>query len=359
MGELNPARLQAARRRRGLTMTALAKRIGVQQRSISAFEKGEFPPAESTVDAIAKELQFPVRFFFGDDITIPDSDTASFRSLSRMKAGERDAALGAGGLALLLNNWVEERFDLPSCDLPDLSGEDPDAAAEYARSHWGLGYRPIANMVHLLEHKGVRVFSLAEDTSAVDAFSFWHGDTPFVFLNTRKSAERSRFDAAHELGHLLVHRHGAPSGQSAETEANTFASAFLMPASSVWGKIRRSVTLGSLVHQKKNWIVSVAALAYRLHKLGMISDWQYRNLCIQMGEYRISEPEPAPRERSQVMKKIFSALAEDGITKARVAEELAIPLTELEGLIFGLVVTEGNSKPNRSARKGGQLRVVK
>ena len=119
------------------------------------------------------------------------------------------------------------------------------------------------------------------------------------------------------------------------------------------------MTLGSLVHQKRNWIVSVAALAYRLHKLEMISDWQYRNLCIQMGEYRISEPEPAPRERSQVMKKIFSALAEDGMTKTKVAEGLAIPLTELESLIFGLVVTDGGSSSNRPGGKGSRLRVVK
>src|SRR3546814_6955040 len=84
-------------------------------------------------------------------------------------------------------------------------------------------------MIKLLESKGVHVFSLAEDTKNVDAFSCWRNGQPFVFLNTFKSAERSRFDAAHELAHLVLHRHGGPQGREAETEANQFASAFLMP----------------------------------------------------------------------------------------------------------------------------------
>jgi hypothetical protein len=54
------------------------------------------------------------------------------------------------------------------------------------------------------------VFSLALDAAEVDAFSMWRQSTPYVFLNTKKSAEHGRFDAAHELGHLVLHRHGSP-----------------------------------------------------------------------------------------------------------------------------------------------------
>lgn len=78
------------------------------------------------------------------------------------------------------------------------------------RNHWGIGERPIGNMVHLLEAKGVRVFSLTERSRRIDAYSLWLEGIPFVFLNTMKTAEHGRTDAAHELGHLLMHRHGAP-----------------------------------------------------------------------------------------------------------------------------------------------------
>ena len=52
--------------------------------------------------------------------------------------------------------------------------------------------------------------------------------------DTNKTAEHSRFDAAHELGHLVLHRHGPPRGIEAERQANAFASAFLMPHGSVF-----------------------------------------------------------------------------------------------------------------------------
>ena len=42
-------------------------------------------------------------------------------------------------------------------------------------------------MIKLLESKGVRVFSLAENTKNVDAFSCWRNGTPYVFLNTFRS----------------------------------------------------------------------------------------------------------------------------------------------------------------------------
>ena len=61
-------------------------------------------------------------------------------------------------------------------------------------------------------------------------FSHWQGDVPFIFLNTTKTAERSRMDAAHELGHLVLHAHtGGGSTKPHEDEAQAFAAAFLMP----------------------------------------------------------------------------------------------------------------------------------
>ena len=89
------------------------------------------------------------------------------------------------------------------------------------------------------------------DALEVDAFSMWRQETPFVFLNTQKSAERTRFDAAHELGHLVLHRHGSPQGQDAEREANAFASAFLMPRASVLANAPRMATLDHLIPAEK------------------------------------------------------------------------------------------------------------
>jgi Zn-dependent peptidase ImmA (M78 family)/DNA-binding XRE family transcriptional regulator len=363
LGVFNPSRLTWARRRRGMTKTRLAAAVGVDLRSVSAYETGEFSPDGERLERIGRALKFPDGFFFGDDLEQPALDTASFRSLSKMTAGQRDTALGSGAVALLLNEWIESRFTLPEPDVPDLGRDaSPEGAAEAVRRAWGLGELPIKNMVHVLEARGVRVYSLAVDAIEVDAFSMWRQQRPFVFLNTLKSAEHGRFDAAHELGHLVLHRHAAPSGQQAEQDANAFASAFLMPAASVRAHAPRFATIDLLIRLKKIWNVSLAALTYRLHKLGLLSDWHYRKLYIEISSrgYRKSEPNRAPREVSQVLHKVFNALREEGVTKHDVAAALHVHPEDVNELVFGLALTalEGDGRVAATARPRPRFTVV-
>jgi Zn-dependent peptidase ImmA (M78 family) len=314
--------------------------IGVSPITISRLENGANEPEDETVDALARALDFPRGFFFAEDVDELPAEAASFRSLSSMTAKERDAALSAGVIAYLFNDWVAERFDLPSVDVPEQRADaSPETAAQVVRASWGLGEQPISSMIKLLESKGVRVFSLCEDTKNVDAFSCWRGDQPFVFLNTFKSTERSRFDAAHELGHLVLHRHGAPQdSRQAESEADRFASAFLMPMDDVQSRVRYVSDLESLVRAKKRWGVSVAALNYRLHKLRVVSDWQNRSLNIEMSSrgYRRSEPDGLPPETSALWPQVFTSLWRDRVTRENIAAELNVPSSELDTILFRL-----------------------
>lgn len=386
----NALRFALARKRRGMKKRELAKRVGITERSVSAYESGDQQPEVTTLGRISDVLGFPEAFFLGEDPELPTPDVASFRSLSKMTSSQRDMALGAGAVALLLNEWIEARFDLPPPDLPDLgrerssaelassnsiesepdyptssSSQDPEAGAEMLRAHWKLGEQPIRNMITLLESKGVRIYSLAIDAKEVDAFSMWSGGRAFMFLNTFKSAEHCRFDAAHELGHLVLHQHAQPQGPDLEREANAFASAFLMPRASVLSLAPRAPSLPSLIKYKKHWAVSVAALNYRLHALGLISDWTYRTICIQIAQegFRTSEPEGVAHEKSVILEKVFAALRDDGLTRASIAEQLAIDPGEVNALTFGLMLNAlkgGNRRAlERSRSMRTQLRLVK
>lgn len=360
----NPNRLKLARERRGVTITTLAKNIEMTTKIVSMYENGHQDPPPTTLEGIAKCLRFPVEFFYGDDIDELIPETVSFRALTKMKASQRDASIGAARLALQLHAWIDTRFELPSPDLPDLRNVEPEPAAASLRHDWGLGEMPIKNLVHLLESRGVRVFALDEKTRDMDAFSFWHGGVPFVFLNTNKSAEHSRFDAAHELAHLVLHKHGSPGGREAERQADQFASAFLMPRASVIAVAPRFAALDNLVRLKANWTVSVTALVRRLKDVGLISDWHYRNLCIECSRrgFRTQEPVPARRETSQVLNRIFELLREDGVSLHDVARELALPAEEIKTLVFALVVVGlqgGAVAPGRSARPKPSLRLIK
>jgi Zn-dependent peptidase ImmA (M78 family) len=355
----NPKRLSLARKRRRLSSKGFADLIGMSPVTVTRLEKANNEPEPETVDLIAKSLGFPRQFFFGDDIDELTRDAASFRSLTSMTAREREAALASGSLAYLLSDYISAKFNLPEPRLIELSHErDPAAAARTVRQVWALGEQPISSMIKLLESKGVRVFSLAENTKNVDAFSCWRNDIPYVFLNTFKSAERSRLDAAHELAHLVLHKHGGPrQGRDAEIEANSFASSFLMPTADVKSRLPFVRRLDELVAAKKRWGVSTAALAYRLHKLGILSDWQYRMFCIEINQrgYRSEEPNSLPREESILWKKVFTELWGDRISKNQVAADLHLPADELENLVFGLT---GEIKPPQRAGGRPSLKAV-
>lgn len=350
---LNTSRLEIARQRRRLTAKALAERAGISQVTLSRVMQKHQEPDDATVDALVKALDYPREFFFLDDVDTVDVQAASFRSLTSMSARERDAALSAGIIAFELLDWVKGRFDLPEPDLIDLGHErDPAKAARLVRQHWAMGEKPIGHMIKLLETKGIRVFSLSEDTKNVDAFSCWHGGDPFIFLNTFKSSERSRFDAAHELGHLVMHRHGGPQGREAENEANAFASAFLMPHEDLVAQIPYVSSTDQIVRMKKRWGVAAVALAYRLNKLGRLTEWHY----IQLNRrYRSAEPDGMPKERSSVWQMVLTELWKDGLSKDHIAKALNIPAGEIEALLFGL--TGETAKPAVEAARP-TLRVV-
>jgi Zn-dependent peptidase ImmA (M78 family)/DNA-binding XRE family transcriptional regulator len=339
----NPTRLAIARKRRGYGKTEFAVKLGVSSRMVTAYESGESAPSLETFSKIQAILGFPAAFFEGEDLEEPLCFDVSFRSLSTMSAKLRDMALSQGALAIHFTKWLEGVFELPKPNLPDLGAEtEPEVAAEYLREAWGVGQQPVKNMIHLLESKGVRVFSISVESRSVDAFSTWKGGSPFIFLNRFKSAERGRFDAAHELCHLTMHRHGGPKGRNAELEANRFASAFLMPRGGVLAHLPEQPHLRELMMIKQIWNVSVGALCHRLHELNALSDWYYKSLMVEISKrgYRTHEPNGAPRETSLVLPKLLSSLyKEDNLTRAQIAEKLAIPSAELEALLFSLVMT--------------------
>lgn len=351
----NPSRLDLARRRRGYSSSELAKAVGVSTRMVVAYERGEYEPGRRNLAKMAEVLRFPEEFFSGPDLDEPPLEGSSFRALTTLTARDRHQGLAAGALALALSDWIDARFVLPEPSIPQYQGVDPEMAATAVRGEWGLGEQPTQNMIHLLESHGVRVFSLAQDCAALDAFSFWRGQRPYVFLNTTKSAERSRMDAAHELGHLVLHWKGGMRGQKWEREADLFGSAFLMPRGSILAEAPRGGRIDHILKAKYRWRVSAANLTHRMHVLGLLTDWQYRALFVEMSKrgYRNGEPDGIDAESSQVLAKVFKAMRDEGVSQADVARDLMLVPDELENIVFGLVLTalDGSSSRADSAPK--------
>lgn len=363
----NAARLSIARRRRAMSKKGVAELIGVAPNTVLRYESGSIVPSEEIVAKLSKVLDFPLNFFAGADIDEPRRDNASFRGMASKSGKIMDAALASGAIAFLLDDWIGKQFLRPDPRLLDLQQEKPEDAAALLRQHWRLGDKPIKNMVHLLETNGIRVFSLAENTKEVDAFSLWRDDTPYVFLNRFKSSERSRYDAAHELGHLCLHKHGGAGSlyqtSGLEKEANAFAGALLMPETDVRAICQRPLySILDLADYKKRWSVSVSALNYRLHELRLISDAKYKSNYVEMSRrgWLKKEPFGLPREQSSILQDVMDDILSRGITKTKIAADIDVPPAEIEALFFGLanmLSIEGSGA--RTPRRGVSLKLVK
>lgn len=332
---LDPDRIRIARTRRGLTKADLARELGVTPRTVTRYESGDAPT--DSAETLSRVLDFPAEFFTAADAPEVEVGNVSFRAARRATARHRGAAVAAGSIGIEVDRWISRRFVLPPMDVPSHPGENPRLAARLVRAEWGLGSRPLPNAVQLAESRGVRIYTLPPIAEEVDAYSVWHDGRPFVFLSRRRSPERMRFDVAHELAHLVLHPAAACDDAAQEREADAFASEFLIPRDAIPEYLRTNPPVAELLIVRNQFKVSAMALAYATHSAGRMTDWAYRNTCIELSGrgFRVSEPGGMPaHEMSRVFPQILGL---QGTVSAReIAADLHVPVQEVRALTFGV-----------------------
>lgn len=346
---INPDRVELVRMRLGLTKSGFAAALGVDRKSIQRFESGTHDLPQGCMDKLCDISGFAEEYFFRPSPEMPNPEGVSFRSLRSLTAAKRDTAMAAGGIAFEFDDWIAERYARPEHDFEQAENIAPSAASAQLRAAWGIGQRPIGNVINLLEAHGIRVFSLVEEARQLDAYSLWRNNTPYIFLNTTKTSERTRHDACHELGHLVMHRHSGSKHPKAEDEANTFASTFLMPSADLLAETHWDMDIDDIIRKKKRWGVSASSLNYALHKAGRLSEWSYRGNYIALSQRygRTDEPDPMPPETSQIWTKILTDLWSQGISISRIAKELHVPEKQLNDLLFGIAARQSVPQERR------------
>lgn len=325
-----------------MSRAQLASLVDITPTAITQLERDLYRPTSAVAAELALRLGVPGDFLLRSvsNESIPAS-SAHFRSLRATPAISREQALAHADLALEVLIAVEDFVDLPPANLPslagyvgDLSTTDVERAAADARHLLCVPEGPVPHVVRLLETHGVLVLRYPGDRldNRVDAFSTTATSRPVVLLSPAKDDKaRSRFDAAHELGHLLMHPDAEPGSKVIENQAQDFAAAFLTPADQIVDDLPRRLDWDALHAAKRRWGVSLRALVYRAHSLGLFSDSAYRRANIALASWGTPEPGPlGPPESPSLLGSAVTLMAEHGTTTDDLASHAALPRAQVE-----------------------------
>jgi Zn-dependent peptidase ImmA (M78 family)/DNA-binding XRE family transcriptional regulator len=271
---------------RRLTQVQLASMVGVSPATVSKWRAGSQAPEREALERLAGVVNVTPEWFTrapAEKISLP-----LFRSNASAHGAARamlEARLEwAQDIAVALMEFV----DYPDLHLPkrsflnpeEITSEDIEQAACECRDMWRLGRVAVQDLALAVEGAGIIVIREETGIAQIEGLSAWSEvlGRPLILLSADKdNGYRSRFDLAHELGHLVLHRHiqrttDRERHNLMEKQAHQFAGAILLPAETFASDVRMPVTLDDMLLLKRRWGVSVAAITMRLHALGLLDD---------------------------------------------------------------------------------------
>lgn len=372
-------KLTEARLAKGLYKNALADRIGVTAMQITRYESNQDRPTPEKLASIAKALEFPYDFFTRKVWPEPLGPIFWRSQVAETKTARDMTEQRMRWLCELF--WtLEEELEFPRTDIPDLDVPDDfrqitpsmiEGFAERVRREWRLKDLPIRDVVLSVENAGIPVVMLDIPSEKQDGFFFRSPllNRGFIGVNVHTAtAARARFDVAHELGHLILHKYVSSAQERdphlhklLEQQAHRFAGAFLFPKDRFFEEIAVP-TLDYFHALKKRWGMSIAAMISRSFDLGMIDKDAKSQLFISMSrrKWRGQNREPFDStmelERPRMLRRGVEALIDSGEYSTDFLEHLlSLPTSEISRLvgIFGVGETARSSRESDSPLKSG------
>lgn len=293
------ARVQQAVRTSGLTQQQLADRIGVDPTALSKALGGKrnFKPLELAL--IAEQLGLSIQQLLADD---QDENPGEAVIAARAQADASpavDGALDRVQRILDLDQLLSElgfpgfAAARPSRMPSATPSEQGERLAAGLRERLGIGTADlpaeVGSLATYVEDELDIDVAIEPLSPGLDGLAVSRPGFQLILVSSSVSATRQRYTLAHELGHLLAgdgSRKGGPRIQvdenimgarsPAETRANAFAAAFLMPAEALRAACggHAEITQQLIGELLGRYRVSLDALAFRLHNAGLISGAQ-------------------------------------------------------------------------------------
>lgn len=352
-------RLRLARKRSGLSLRGLSKRmerlgVKVSAQSIGKYERGEMRPGSEVLIALSKTLDLPIDYFMSP----LQVELAGLEFRKKSGTSAKDRARVEAEVLHQVERYltIEQVLRLDSADWSNpLSSmrflsrvTEVENLADDVRDEWQLGRDPIPNMAELLEHHGVKVLMLTLPDGVhgltCEVRRPGHKDVPCIVINSNDTLERRRLTLAHELFHLLA---DPDSPIDLEKAANPFAGAFLMPADELRreaGCHRHAVAYEELIRLKRVYRVAASAMLVRFEQLGIISQSvMIRAFQTVAKGWRRHEPAPLEHPAQQGAMEVperferlcYRALSEGLISLPKAADLLQRPIAEIKATLRG------------------------
>ena len=324
-------RLRQARLASGLSLEQLAGRLRhpVTKQALSKFEANRAKPAMTTLADLGDALGVGAAWLMSPpEVQV---NWVGYRKHSSLAKGKQNSitALATrrieGELRLRTLFGISAAVTVPAgIEAESLQGAED--AAQHVRAAWGLGNGPIGGLVETLEEHGAIVLAW-DETEKFDGLSGWaNSDTPVVVVNASRPPDRIRFDAAHELGHLVVDCSDPEADQ--EALAHRFAASFLVPpAAAVYelGERRSDLSLPELGLLKQRWGLSVQGWVRRAFDCRIIGQATYRNLNIRIRARGWHREEPfsyTGMEQPLLFRRLLWRALDEGVVSRREAREM-------------------------------------
>lgn len=307
-------RLKLARKMAGMSLQDLSDTLTtkVTKQALSKYEQGEMNPTSEVLLAIAKALRLKPDYFLKKKSL--ELGQILFRKRAALSKKEEEAIVEK------VRDYVERYLELeeilnvqagfvnPLKDFPIQQKNDVERAADKLRKDWNLGDKPIANIVEMLELKGIKVI-LINDVDALDGLAvFTSTGIPIVVVNRKdKPIERIRFTIVHELAHLLLDLSAVRANLKLEEEwCHFFSSCFLIPShmlqQMMGGGKRSYIYINELIKVKEYYGISIRAIVHRLRELAVVTDNYYQRWVVYMSKQFGQKGEPGEYKGEEASK---------------------------------------------------------
>ena len=354
-----------------LTQEGLARAAGISRFGYRNIECGKSIPRAGTLQALAAALSVGV-----EELVSPvrELNHVRFRAMKRLNS--REQILAEVGRRLSDYSELENILNDHRkwyLRLATNTRRSAVHAAAAVRKAFGLRPdEPIRDICGLLEHHGIKVLSIQLASDDFFGLSVGAEDGgPAVLINTweRISVERWIFSAAHELAHLVLHLDAfdvsrQEEDKQEESEANQFASYFLMPAEVFFREWQGTFGMpfaDRVLKVKRIFRVSYKTVLYRLQEKDVgVNVWKlFQNsyrlrfgrgvakieepVALEKSDYRASFPESSRAKEPDVLSPtdfkadrlwglVRRAVEAGEISLSRGAEILNLPLSEMRQL---------------------------